>query len=140
LNIPAHHSLITHDFTDLDNKNAPLPDSVCPYPAPDNIVKIKVQEIKNPDKPKGKHFAGLLGTRILFWDSTKHTSFVCFSDANFCMVTDPVCHKKHLAVRNQTSNPQRAKRLHTSAEDCSRHVKYAVPQSILTLFLPSLPH
>lgn len=66
LNVPTHLTQITHDFTDLDNKNVPLPDSVCPYPAPDNIAKIKVQEIKNPDKPKGRLFKFRTDPRHLF--------------------------------------------------------------------------
>jgi hypothetical protein len=53
LNVPPHHAQISHDFTDLDNKN--LPDTVCPYP-PVDVSKIKVQEIKNPDKPRGRLF------------------------------------------------------------------------------------
>ncbi|KAI6176928.1 hypothetical protein M3Y97_00851700 [Aphelenchoides bicaudatus] len=51
LNVPQHHTQIAHDFTELDSKNPPLPDSVCPYP-PIDVSKIKVQEIKNPDKPR----------------------------------------------------------------------------------------
>ncbi|KAI6188109.1 hypothetical protein M3Y98_00318600 [Aphelenchoides besseyi] len=51
LNIQPHHTQITHDFTDLDNKNVPLPDSICPYPMVD-ISKVTVQEIRNPDKPR----------------------------------------------------------------------------------------
>lgn len=53
LNVPPHHIQITHDFTDVNLNNPPLPDSVCPYPAVD-VSKIKVQEIKNPDKPRGR--------------------------------------------------------------------------------------
>ncbi|KAE9552726.1 hypothetical protein FO519_004043 [Halicephalobus sp. NKZ332] len=49
LNVPSHHSMITHDFT--DSELAPLPDSVCPYP-PVDVSKVTVQEVKLNDQPK----------------------------------------------------------------------------------------
>lgn len=94
LNIPTHHTQITHDFTDLDNKNdfSQIPDTVCPYPPPSDVSKIKVQEIKNPEKPRGNDFYSLLLNFLnanpfiflfLARRLTKHISFVCFSGANF---------------------------------------------------------
>lgn len=75
LNVPMHHAQIIHDFTDFsysksnnnDNNNNfdrtnngqnfetdkfTLPDSVCPYP-PVDVLKVTVQEVKQPDKPRG---------------------------------------------------------------------------------------
>uniref|UniRef100_A0AC34Q5L0 Uncharacterized protein n=1 Tax=Panagrolaimus sp. JU765 TaxID=591449 RepID=A0AC34Q5L0_9BILA len=49
LDVPSHHSMIAHDFT--DSQLAPLPDSVCPYP-PVDVSKVTVQEVKVPDQPR----------------------------------------------------------------------------------------
>lgn len=59
LNVPPHHTQITHDFsTGIDSRDTPIPDSVCPYP-PIDVSKVKVQEIKHPDKPRCKFLINL---------------------------------------------------------------------------------
>lgn len=52
LNVPPHHAQITADFTDLDADTC-LPDAVCPYP-PVDVSKVSVQELRQPDKPRGE--------------------------------------------------------------------------------------
>uniref|UniRef100_A0A7I4YDB5 Variant SH3 domain protein n=1 Tax=Haemonchus contortus TaxID=6289 RepID=A0A7I4YDB5_HAECO len=49
LQVPQHHSTITHDFSEPDHSQ--LPDSVCPYP-PADVSKVTVQEIKQNDTPR----------------------------------------------------------------------------------------
>lgn len=87
LQVPQHHSTITHDFSEPDHSQ--LPDSVCPYP-PADVSKVTVQEIKQNDVPRVPCPRDLVVEKkmsrsvVVAW-SPPEESFVAISQYHVCV-------------------------------------------------------